>query len=72
MMLITMDGCYLIDRHFNFRRVQMRFPLRHTNEVCESSFASLKLECVVDGIDDVIILSFVFYVCNFISSEGRD
>ncbi|RAL39285.1 unnamed protein product [Cuscuta campestris] len=28
MMLITMDGCYLIDRHFNFRRVQMKFPCR--------------------------------------------
>ncbi|KAL5743643.1 hypothetical protein ACOSQ2_026759 [Xanthoceras sorbifolium] len=32
MMLITMDGCYLIDRTFNFRRVQMRFPCRHPNE----------------------------------------
>ncbi|XP_031494224.1 uncharacterized protein LOC116260211 isoform X1 [Nymphaea colorata] len=28
MMLITHDGCYLIDRKFYFRRVQMRFPLR--------------------------------------------
>ncbi|CAN6441246.1 unnamed protein product [Victoria cruziana] len=28
MMLITYDGCYLIDRKFCFRRVQMRFPLR--------------------------------------------
>ncbi|XP_039023933.1 mRNA-capping enzyme-like [Hibiscus syriacus] len=26
MMLITLDGCYLIDRNFYFRRVQMRFP----------------------------------------------
>lgn len=33
MMLITMDGCYLVDRNFNFRRVQMRFPCKHTNEV---------------------------------------
>ncbi|XP_024637704.1 mRNA-capping enzyme isoform X2 [Medicago truncatula] len=32
MMLITMDGCYLIDRNFNCRRVQMRFPCRSTNE----------------------------------------
>ncbi|KAL3622822.1 hypothetical protein CASFOL_033430 [Castilleja foliolosa] len=32
MMLITMDGCYLVDRHFSFRRVQMRFPCRHSNE----------------------------------------
>ena len=33
MMLITVDGCYLIDRNFNFRRVQMRFPCKGTNEV---------------------------------------
>lgn len=33
MMLITMDGCFLIDRSFNFRRVQMRFPCKHTNDV---------------------------------------
>ncbi|KAL1225266.1 hypothetical protein V5N11_036186 [Cardamine amara subsp. amara] len=26
MMLLTRDGCYLIDRNFRFRRVQMRFP----------------------------------------------
>ena len=26
MILITRDGCYLIDRKFNFRRVQLRFP----------------------------------------------
>ncbi|XP_009599550.1 mRNA-capping enzyme subunit alpha-like isoform X6 [Nicotiana tomentosiformis] len=32
MMLITMGGCFLIDRHFNFRRVQMRFPCTHTDE----------------------------------------
>ncbi|KAF7845405.1 mRNA-capping enzyme-like [Senna tora] len=32
MMLITMDGCYLIDRSFNFRRVQMRFPCRGSND----------------------------------------
>ncbi|KAL5728633.1 mRNA guanylyltransferase [Ranunculus cassubicifolius] len=28
MMLITSDGCYLIDRKFCFRRVRMRFPLK--------------------------------------------
>ena len=33
MMLITMDGCYLVDRNFNFRRVQMRFPCKSTNDV---------------------------------------
>ncbi|CAN8237588.1 unnamed protein product [Cochlearia groenlandica] len=29
MMLLTTDGCYLIDRNFSFRRVQMRFPCKH-------------------------------------------
>ncbi|XP_057513116.1 uncharacterized protein LOC130795154 isoform X3 [Actinidia eriantha] len=33
MMLITMDGCYLVDRNFNFQRVQMRFPCKSTNDV---------------------------------------
>ncbi|KAK3016222.1 hypothetical protein RJ639_006461, partial [Escallonia herrerae] len=32
MMLITWDGCYLIDRNFNFRSVQLRFPCRNVNE----------------------------------------
>ncbi|KAF6150743.1 hypothetical protein GIB67_020826 [Kingdonia uniflora] len=32
MMLITCDGCYLIDRNFCFRRIQMRFPSKQTNE----------------------------------------
>ncbi|KAI3912018.1 hypothetical protein MKW92_047748 [Papaver armeniacum] len=32
MMLITSDGCFLIDRNFNFRRVEMRFPMKQTNE----------------------------------------
>ncbi|KAI4301275.1 hypothetical protein L6164_034568 [Bauhinia variegata] len=31
MMLITRDGCYLIDRKFHFRRVHMRFPCRYSN-----------------------------------------
>ena len=33
MMLIMRDGCFLIDRNFCFRRVQMRFPHRNLNEV---------------------------------------
>jgi hypothetical protein len=33
MMLIMRDGCFLIDRNFCFRRVQMRFPRRNFNEV---------------------------------------
>ncbi|KAK7336736.1 hypothetical protein VNO77_17282 [Canavalia gladiata] len=32
MMLITWDGCYLIDRKFLFRRINMRFPCRYSNE----------------------------------------
>ncbi|KAF5953668.1 hypothetical protein HYC85_006524 [Camellia sinensis] len=40
MMLITLDGCYLIDRNFNFRRVQMKFPCKSTNEVCIRSLLS--------------------------------
>ncbi|GKE50291.1 mRNA-capping enzyme-like protein isoform X2 [Tanacetum coccineum] len=31
MMLITLDGCYLIDRKFNFRSVDLRFPLGYAN-----------------------------------------
>ncbi|XP_062014585.1 uncharacterized protein LOC133731157 [Rosa rugosa] len=37
MMLITIHGCYLIDRSFNFRRVQMRFPRKHLNGSTEKS-----------------------------------
>uniref|UniRef100_A0A1J3K656 mRNA guanylyltransferase n=1 Tax=Noccaea caerulescens TaxID=107243 RepID=A0A1J3K656_NOCCA len=32
MMLLTVDGCYLIDRSFKFRRVQMRFPCRQSSD----------------------------------------
>lgn len=32
MMLIAIDGCYLIDTQFNFRRVQMRFPSSIANK----------------------------------------
>ena len=33
MMLITCDACYLIDRKFLFRRINMRFPCRYSNGV---------------------------------------
>jgi hypothetical protein len=33
MMLIMRDGCFLIDRNFCFRRVQMRFPIRNLTDV---------------------------------------
>ncbi|CDP06519.1 unnamed protein product [Coffea canephora] len=55
MMLITMDGCYLIDRHFQFRRVQMRFPCRHTNEgIAEKThhFTLLDGEMIIDTMPD--------------------
>ncbi|XP_019162351.1 PREDICTED: mRNA-capping enzyme-like isoform X4 [Ipomoea nil] len=56
MMLITMDGCYLIDRHFNFRRVQMRFPCRQSNEgLAEKTFHHFTLldgEMIIDTVPD--------------------
>ncbi|KAL7172340.1 hypothetical protein ACSBR2_031936 [Camellia fascicularis] len=32
MMLITWDGCYVIDRNFCFRKVELRFPCKSTNK----------------------------------------
>ena len=48
MMLITMDGCYLIDRNFNFRRVQMRFPCRDQTH----HYTLLDGEMIIDKIPD--------------------
>ncbi|KAJ7950192.1 mRNA-capping enzyme [Quillaja saponaria] len=55
MMLITMDGCYLIDRSFNFRRVQMRFPCRSTNDALSEKthhYTLLDGEMVIDTLPD--------------------
>ncbi|MBA0572294.1 hypothetical protein Golob_002647, partial [Gossypium lobatum] len=55
MMLITVDGCYLIDRSFNFRRVQMRFPCRHPTEGIGDGthhFTLLDGEMVIDNLPD--------------------
>ncbi|KAK7349950.1 hypothetical protein VNO77_07876 [Canavalia gladiata] len=55
MMLITMDGCYLIDRTFTFRRVQMRFPCRSTNDGLGEKthhFTLLDGEMVIDTLPD--------------------
>ncbi|CAN1287474.1 mRNA-capping enzyme, partial [Linum perenne] len=57
MMLITMDGCYLIDRSYNFRRVQMRFPRRSRKSsdvpLDEThSFTLLDGEMVIDTLPD--------------------
>ncbi|KAI3869434.1 hypothetical protein MKX03_020988 [Papaver bracteatum] len=51
LMLINSDGCYLIERKFNFRRVQMRFPLTQENGVFSKYAHNLTLldgEMVID------------------------
>ncbi|PON36910.1 mRNA capping enzyme, bifunctional [Parasponia andersonii] len=57
MMLITIDGCYLIDRSFNFRRVQMRFPCKPTNDALAEKiqthhFTLLDGEMIIDTLPD--------------------
>ncbi|XP_047332466.1 mRNA-capping enzyme-like isoform X2 [Impatiens glandulifera] len=55
MMLITVDGCYLIDRNFNFRRVQMRFPCRIHGEGAPERhhhYTLLDGEMVIDLLPD--------------------
>ncbi|CAL1378872.1 unnamed protein product [Linum trigynum] len=55
MMLITMDGCYLVDRSFNFRRVQMRFPCKGGSDVSYDKthhFTLLDGEMVIDTLPD--------------------
>ncbi|KAI5584491.1 hypothetical protein POPTR_006G096000v4 [Populus trichocarpa] len=55
MMLITVDGCFLIDRNFKFRRVQMRFPCRYTNEGPADKmhhFTLLDGEMIIDTMPD--------------------
>ncbi|MCL7040537.1 hypothetical protein MKW94_002650 [Papaver nudicaule] len=51
MMLINSEGCYLIDRKFNFRKVQVRFPLTQGNGDFSESTHNLTLldgEMVID------------------------
>ncbi|KAI8014757.1 mRNA-capping enzyme [Camellia lanceoleosa] len=53
MMLITLDGCYLIDRNFNFRRVQMKFPCKSTNEALAEKthhYTLLDGEMIIDTV----------------------
>ncbi|CAM8936432.1 unnamed protein product [Rhodiola kirilowii] len=54
MMLLTVDGCYLIDRNFTFRRVQMRFPCKSTNGYAPEfhHFTLLDGEMVIDTVPD--------------------
>lgn len=58
MMLLTIDGCYLVDRSFRFRRVQMRFPFRHPTEV--SNIPALW----VGSCEVVIFLTYLFLVAR--------
>ncbi|XP_050236991.1 uncharacterized protein LOC126686796 isoform X2 [Mercurialis annua] len=46
LMLITWDGCYLIDRNFTFRRVDMRFPCKQKDKV--HHYTLLDGEMVID------------------------
>ncbi|XP_010256688.1 PREDICTED: mRNA-capping enzyme [Nelumbo nucifera] len=56
MMLITWDGCFLIDRNFCFRRVQMRFPTKSMNEgLAEKTthnYTLLDGEMIIDTLPD--------------------
>ena len=47
MMLLCRDGCYVIDRNFKFRRLQMRFPLRASgSEVLDIGCSSIVLSAL--------------------------
>ncbi|PIA54431.1 hypothetical protein AQUCO_00900761v1, partial [Aquilegia coerulea] len=55
MMLITWDGCYLIDRKFCFRRVRVRFPLKQNNEGFDKETHNITLldgEMVIETLPD--------------------
>ncbi|KAI3840521.1 hypothetical protein MKX03_014220 [Papaver bracteatum] len=54
MMLITSDGCFLIDRNFNFRRVQMRFSVKPTNGRDTHNLTLLDGEMVIDTLPDTL------------------
>lgn len=62
MMLITIDGCYLIDRGFNFRRVQMRFPCKPTNDVC---FHCFEIKLVLDVLMQTLTFGVTFFFSIF-------
>uniref|UniRef100_A0A0A9D374 GSVIVT01034015001 n=1 Tax=Arundo donax TaxID=35708 RepID=A0A0A9D374_ARUDO len=49
MMLILRDGCFLIDRNFCFRRVQMRFPRKKPSEGLHE-MALLDGEMIIDNV----------------------
>ncbi|XP_006662831.1 mRNA-capping enzyme-like [Oryza brachyantha] len=51
MMLIMRDGCFLIDRNFCFRRVQMRFPHRNLNDGLHE-MTLIDGEMIIDTVPD--------------------
>ncbi|XP_020255884.1 mRNA-capping enzyme isoform X3 [Asparagus officinalis] len=69
MMLITTHGCYLIDRNFTFRRIQMRFPMKNINE----GFHNLTLldgEMVIDKIPSGLKRRYLIYDLVALSSRS--
>lgn len=52
MMFITRDGCYLVDRRFQFRRVQMRFPVKNATASETHHLTLLDGEMVIDEIPE--------------------
>ncbi|XP_020576063.1 mRNA-capping enzyme-like isoform X4 [Phalaenopsis equestris] len=54
MMLIALHGCYLIDRNFCFRRVQLRFPLKVEIEGCLfHHYTLIDGEMIIDAVPDI-------------------
>lgn len=65
MMLITGDGCYLIDRKFLFHRINMRFPCRYSNGVCMFiQFTLLSSEFYLSRVFGSRLLSFINFVLD--------
>ncbi|KAH9608157.1 hypothetical protein KSS87_015409 [Heliosperma pusillum] len=48
MLLLSSDGCFLVDRNFKFRRVQLRFPCKNMSEFHQ--FTLLDGEMIIDTI----------------------
>lgn len=54
MMLIAPHGCYLIDRNFCFRRVQLRFPLKAEHEgYFFHHYTLIDGEMIIDAVPDI-------------------
>ncbi|KAL5709234.1 mRNA guanylyltransferase [Ranunculus cassubicifolius] len=73
MMLITWDGCYLIDRKFCFRRVRMRFPLKQNNEGFDKEthhFTLLDGEMVIETLKDTLQQVRRYLIYDVIAING--